>query len=347
MIVIYSFNKSGYEAKYWNEEIKSASTNDCVFIPFNHGKYLTEKYYLRAQLLDNIYYEQNSYLMNMYDDLEKTIKDHNADALIVDNCFPYHPEFLKNLHIYKFLRTTDGPISAYDRDFAYLHAYDHILYHSPAYSKDMTMEEKLKYCGAKKMTFWPLLVFNSKMNFNLNEQDIYNNKREIDIIFIGRIPKNKMPLICDIKKHYRSRFKLFGLVTWKGNIRLNLYSHYPMLVRSLKAERYKDIYSRSKIGINVHNRGKYTVGNYRLFELPANGVMQISDGDEYLQNYYEIGKEIETYNSSNDLINKIDYYLSNDQERLKIALNGYKRTISDYTCKKQMNRLIDIIKECI
>ena len=34
----------------------------------------------------------------------------------------------------------------------------------------------------------------------------------------------------------------------------------------------------AKIGFNVHNRGDYTVGNYRMFELPANGAMQIMSG---------------------------------------------------------------------
>ena len=51
--------------------------------------------------------------------------------------FPYHPEFLRTIPQYKFLRTSDGPLAAYDRDFAYVHAYDPVLYHSPAYSRDL------------------------------------------------------------------------------------------------------------------------------------------------------------------------------------------------------------------
>jgi len=36
---------------------------------------------------------------------------------------------------------------------------------------------------------------------------------------------------------------------------------------------------RAKMGINIHNRGDLTVGSYRLFDLPGNGVMPIADGE--------------------------------------------------------------------
>src|SRR5207302_1141077 len=98
----------------------------------NHDSYLEATRYLRAQLLDNLYFDRDPGLMRMYSDMTRLVRDTGADALLVDNCFPYHPEYLRTLPVYKVLRTSDGPLAAYDRDFAYLHAYDHVLYHSPA-----------------------------------------------------------------------------------------------------------------------------------------------------------------------------------------------------------------------
>src|SRR5262245_54092534 len=121
--IVYSFNKKGREADYWQREIIGASDRQYRFIPFNHDPYLRSHLYSRAQLLDNLYHSRHPGLLTMYADFEKLIGTNSADAVIVDNCFPYHPDYLKKLPIYKVLRTSDGPMSFYDRDLPYLHAY--------------------------------------------------------------------------------------------------------------------------------------------------------------------------------------------------------------------------------
>jgi len=338
MKIIYSFNKRGFEADYWQREIASASDENYQFIPFNHDKYLDPQLYIRAQLLDNRYFDRHPGLLQMYADLEKLIYDSQANALIVDNAMPYHPEFLKNIRIYKVLRTSDGPISAYDRDFAYLHAYDHILYHSPAYSRDMGMEEKLLYCGTKKVDFWPLGSFDAICNPTKHENNIISTKRDIDVIFIGALHVNKMPLIAKIKNTLGRRLELHGLTSLKKNIYFNLKYGFPGWISPLAFEDYVPLYQRAKIGINIHNRGDFTVGSYRMFDLPANGVMQISDGGDYLKQFFTVGEEIISYRKSDELIDKIQYYLTHDEEREQIALNGFKRVQKDYKIAKLLRK---------
>ena len=159
MNIIYSFNKLGEEAKYWENELSKCSNDKHKLIPFNHGIFTNSSRYVRAQLLDNLYFERDAALMQMYGAIQEVIEEHNADVLLVDNKHAYHPEFLRKLRLHKVLRITDGPMTAYDRDFAYLHAYNQILYHSPGYSKDLNIREKLEYCGATNVDFWPLGLF--------------------------------------------------------------------------------------------------------------------------------------------------------------------------------------------
>jgi spore maturation protein CgeB len=147
---IYSFNKHGFEERYWLRELAYANGRDEI-IPFNHGGYVHFSRIMRAQLLDNLYFAKDPDLMFLYGEIERMIKDTKADCLIVDNVLPYHPEFLRTLEVYKVMRIADGPMSSYDRDFAYLHAYDHVLYHTPAYSADLGLAEKLRYLGAKRL----------------------------------------------------------------------------------------------------------------------------------------------------------------------------------------------------
>ena len=343
--IVSSFNKTGIEAEFWTHEIAAASTGRYRFIPFNHEPYLPVVSYVRAQLLDNLYDGRHPGLMRMYDDLRALLARERADALIVDNCFPYHPDWLRKLDVYKVLRTTDGPLSAYDRDFAYVHAYDHVLYHSPAYSRDLNMREKLEYLGARRMDFWPLAAFDAAFDTTRTEETILAQRRDIDVIFVGFPYRGKLPVFAKVKKALGKRLVMAGF-PFAYNVYFNAKYGWPGWVRPrIKVgQPLIDLYQRAKIGFNVHNRGDYTVGSYRLFELPANGVMQISDGGEYLDSFFDPGSEIIGYRNLDDMIDKIRYYLDHEEERQHIALNGFRRVMRDHRMAKRIHNAGELIE---
>lgn len=346
MNIVYSFNKRGFEADFWSREIAAASNGEFRYIPFNHDPYLDPLLYVRAQLLDGLYFAKHPGLMRMYADFEKVLSDHRADAVIVDNCNPYHPDYLRKIGgVYKALRVTDGPLTAYDRDFAYLHAFDHVLYHSPAYSRDMGMAEKLRYCGAKRADFLPLGLFDAAFDPTQTEENILSGMRDIDILFIGALHVNKMPLVAKVKKAFGRRCRIHGLATLKKNLYFNAKYGIPGWVSPVSFHEYVPLYQRAKIGFNVHNRGDYTVGSYRLYELPGNGVMQISDGGEHLDAFFKVGEEIARYGDADDLIGKLRYYLENDVERKAIALRGFRRAMREYRFASVMRTAGRLLRE--
>jgi spore maturation protein CgeB len=344
MKIVYSFNKKGFEADYWRTEIAGASNGEVTFIPFNHDAYLDTSRYIRAQLLDTRYHDRDPGLMRLYDDVRSLLERERADAIIVDNCFPYHPEFLRTIPQYKVLRTSDGPLAAYDRDFAYVHAYDHVLYHSPAYSRDLGMEEKLHYVGARRCDFWPLALFDRMFDATKDERSLMTQDRDVDIVFVGALFVNKMPALARVKKAFGKRVRLYGLSTWKRNAYFNLKYGWPGWVRPIEFEEYVPLYQRARIGINVHNRGMYTVGNFRLLELPGNGVMQLSDGGPYLSRWFEDGREIVGYEGADDLVARVAYYLDHEEERLRIARAGYRAVVQRHRLKTRMGELAGLIR---
>lgn len=343
MKIVYSFNKRGAESAYWTREIAAASIGDTRFIAFNHDPYVDVARYARAQALDELYYQRDAGLERMYRDVTELLRAEGADVLLVDNGMPYHPEFLRGLPVYKVLRTSDGPMTAYDRDFAYLHAYDHVLYHSPAYSRDLGMAEKLAYCGCRNADFWPLALFDALHAPALSEDAVFAHERDIDVVFVGALMVNKMPMLAKVKQALGRRFVMHGLTSWKRNLYFNARFGFPGWVKPIAIEEYAPLYQRAKIGINVHNRGKYTIGSYRLFDLPGNGVMQLSDGDEYLSAYFEPGKEVVGYSSEDDLVAKIRHYLEHGDERAAIARAGYRRVMRDHRIGTRLHQAADLI----
>jgi len=344
LTILYSYNKRGFEADCWFRELTAASDSRYTFVPFNHDPYIDVAAYIRAQLLDNLWFERDRRLLRMYKDLQARLAETRADALLVDNCPPYHPEFLRTLPIYKVLRTNDGPLSAYDRDFAYVHAYDHVLYHSPAYSPEMGMREKLLYVGAKRVDFWPLAVFDAWFDQNLSETQLFERARDVDLLFVGSMFLNKFPLLAKVKKAFGRRFKLHGRGSWKMNLYWNVKYGFPGWIRAIDFDEYIPLYHRTKIGINVHNRGQYTVGGYRMFELPANGVMQICDGGDHLETFFDVGTEVVGYKNADDLIDTIRYYLAHDIEREAIARAGFRRVMRDHRMAPRLRQAGELVE---
>lgn len=86
----------------------------------------------------------------------------------------------------------------------------------------------------------------------------------------------------------------------------------------------------------------------RNFEIPGCGGFLLTGNADNLEDYYEDGKEIVIFRNTNDLIDKIRYYLEHEKEREEIAWAGYQRTLRDHTYEKRFNEIFKIIfnKQC-
>lgn len=120
--------------------------------------------------------------------------------------------------------------------------------------------------------------------------------------------------------------------------------------RRLAPEEYVKIFSASRINLNLHSSLTYPgvdpVGDFlnpRVFEIAACGGFQLVDEREYLPEMYDVGREIVTYRSLDDLRGKIDHYLKSPDERSAIAEAGMRRTLAEHTFTHRMARLVNTV----
>lgn len=73
----------------------------------------------------------------------------------------------------------------------------------------------------------------------------------------------------------------------------------------------------------------------RPFEIAACGGFCISGYADDFESYYKENEEMVFYRSTDDLIQKIRYYLDRPEEREKIARAGYERTFREHTAEKR------------
>lgn len=96
----------------------------------------------------------------------------------------------------------------------------------------------------------------------------------------------------------------------------------------------------SKINLNMTNRPIKTGLPLRIFDLMACGGFVISNFQSEIPEHFIPDEDIVLYDSVPDLLNKIDYYLSHDEERIAIAQNGYNKVKNLYSYDERLAQML-------
>lgn len=189
---------------------------------------------------------------------------------------------------------------------------------------------------------------------NYNEyDDVYKS----DISFLGTYLPGKRKFFKDhvfpLKKEYNLR--LYGQ-DWtisdrvKGNLqKLGQFLNLPVLKNiqkpKLPLDAERKIYSSSTISLNVHESYQIQYGgdcNERTFKVPACRGFQLVDNVTCIQDYFKINEEVVVYDSADDLIEKIHYYMNNPTERERIIEAGYKKVLKEHTYFDRAKKFIEL-----
>lgn len=87
--------------------------------------------------------------------------------------------------------------------------------------------------------------------------------------------------------------------------------------------------------------------NYRTFETLGVKTLLLTNYTENLENLFKIGEHLVIYDSQQDLLDKIKYYINNESEKNKIQEFGYKHVIENHTYDVRAKQIIDIINQNI
>jgi spore maturation protein CgeB len=160
------------------------------------------------------------------------------------------------------------------------------------------------------------------------------------INFIKKLGGEKVIKNIPLLKHYESY----------GDTPIQPYS------RRLKASIFPSVYgleqfkllSKARICFNTHGEiAKRCAGNQRLFEATGVGSCLVTDWKDNLPDLFEPDKEVITYNSKAECIDKIQWLLRNPTERAKIAKAGQERTLRDHNILDRAKQIDQIIRSAI
>ncbi len=103
------------------------------------------------------------------------------------------------------------------------------------------------------------------------------------------------------------------------------------------------IFHASKINLNITMRPIETGLSLRVWDVLGCGGFLLTNYQAEIPEFFEIGRDLETYGSMEELEQKVQYYLAHDKERMEIAVNGYEKVAGLHTYEIRIAEMIRIL----
>lgn len=140
---------------------------------------------------------------------------------------------------------------------------------------------------------------------------------------------NMLSKSCEVTLYTRSDTSFMNGVICKGGIT----THVQM----------PRVFHLSKINLNITMRGIQSGLPLRIYDIMGCGGFLLTNYQQELPSYFEIGKDLECYESMEDCVQKVQYYLAHEDERKAIAQNGYKKVKQLHTYEHRILKMMEIL----
>jgi len=188
--------------------------------------------------------------------------------------------------------------------------------------------DDLRRAGARKvelMRSWYVPDRSYPVELTEEDRQLY----ETDVVFVGHYePDQRIEYLeAIVKRGYKLR--LFGPTKyWKKPLKQSSLLSHLAPVNMAWGDDYNKALCGAKIALcflSKLNRDTYT---RRCFEIPATRTLMLSEYSDDLASIYRQGEEADFFVSKEDMLERIDYYISNPEARKSVAKSGYLKVCS-------------------
>lgn len=150
--------------------------------------------------------------------------------------------------------------------------------------------------------------------------------------------------VCFVGANYGIRSKIVKAIEQKG-VRVEVYGKgWPNGM--IPTEKVPELFARSRIVLGVGTIG-YTKDFYALkmrdFDGPMSGSLYLTHHNPDLEELFDIGKEIETYRTPQECVEKVCYFLAHPDQAEAIGRAGRIRAEREHTWEKRFEKLLSTL----
>ena len=100
------------------------------------------------------------------------------------------------------------------------------------------------------------------------------------------------------------------------------------------------VFKKSRINLNISLRSIKSGVPLRAFDIMGSGGFLLSNYQEDFLENFTPGVDFEYYESEKDLLQKIDYYLTHEDERIAVAKNGHDKVAAGHTYRDRVREML-------
>jgi hypothetical protein len=161
------------------------------------------------------------------------------------------------------------------------------------------------------------------------------------VVFVGNAePKLRSGYVRELVKKGID-IRVFGPTNyWKRFLDRRTFSRlHP--IRWISSHEYASVIGQAGICLAFFDPGNNDQYTRRVFEIPACHGFLLAQRTPVMQGLYEEGKEAEFFDSTDELLDKIRYYLSHENARRRVAKAGHRRCLkSGYDIYSRMRQWV-------
>lgn len=319
-----AFRELGYNTTLFGYEKYLKETK---IMPFEFGKIFSYKF-------------QNKFgfgpaVQRLNRDILAYCEENKPDLVFLYRCravFPKTIKKIKKMGSIVFSYNNDNPFSEYYPQYFWRHYKKSLPYCDMNYVyRHSNIQECIEY-GSRR-TDLLRSYYIKECNYPILKEDKIANIP--DVIFLGHYEN-------DNRREYLETLASSGIIvglpgTWEGKI-----DPGNIVFLDNTGKDYNAILGSAKIALcflATLNKDTYT---RRCFEIPATKTMMLSVYTEDLASLFEPDKEVVYFKNKEELVDKVKYYLSHDEECKKIGQAGYDRLMKDgHEVKDRAKQIID------
>ena len=154
-------------------------------------------------------------------------------------------------------------------------------------------------------------------------------------------------MACEVTR--RNRIILLSLCGARYDTRFYSYQNSEVIKNVKKCgevdylREMPQIFACSKINLNPSLRIIQTGIPLRAFDIMGAGGFLLSNYQEELLEHFVNEEEMVVYESMEDAVAKIDFYLRHEELRVKIAENGKRKTLKEHSLQDRLDQILSVL----
>ena len=211
-----------------------------------------------------------------------------------------------------------------------------LCYYDVVFSTKTYNLAELKLFGAKETKLF-LDSYDEKIHKPMNVTEVERERFSCDIGAIGAFEKERAESLLHLAEH-GIQVNVWGN-GWGGMV--DLHPNLAVKNEFLFGEDYSKAICATKINLNFLRKINRDEVTSRSVEIPACGGFMLGERTPRHLEFFEEGKEAEYFGSNREMLEKVRYYLENNEDREKIARAGRERCLaSGYSMRSQLAQML-------